>query len=359
MKKSNKYLLTMAVSAALAPGASFAQLEEVLVTAQKRSQNLQDVPIAISAVSQEIIEQTGINTITEVIPMVPGLTGSDFGLATNTWAIRGISSNDWSAGSEPAVGVFFDDAYVGRNTFATGTFFDINRIEVVKGPQGTLFGRNSAAGAISLISNKPGDDNELQLGVALGDEGQERYEVVGNWAVSESFSLRLAYQHQEWEGMWEEVVTGDDAYQESDAVRLMARWDISDSFEALLRVNYAKAETNYTSAMNIPLNIADPGEEYPDKYAITTPNYEENEDEGVGLRLSWDINDSLQLISITDYRTGENDYYEDVDGTADDSAISLLFCWVRILEASVYRHVLVGKPTLFIRSFALAVVQIH
>ena len=265
MKKTNKYLLSMAVSAALAPSTSFAQLEEVVVTAQKREQNLQDVPIAISAVSQEMLDQTGINTITEVIPMVPGLTGADYGLATNTWAIRGISSNDWTIGSEPSVGVFYDDAYVGRNIFATSNFFDINRIEVVKGPQGTLFGRNAAAGAISLVSNKPGDSNDLRLGIALGDEGQERYEVVGNWAVSESFALRLAYQHQKWEGMWEEVISGDDMYTESDVVRLSARWDVTDNFEALFRVNYGNAETNYTSAVNIPFNLADPGEEYPDK----------------------------------------------------------------------------------------------
>ena len=353
MKKSNKYLLTMAVSAALAPSASFAQLEEVLVTAQKRSQNLQDVPIAISAVSQEVLEQTGINTITDVIPMVPGLTGSDFGLATNTWAIRGISSNDAGIGSEPSVGVFFDDAYIGRSTFATSTYVDINRIEVVKGPQGTLFGRNSAAGAISLVSNKPGDENELRLGVALGDEGQQRYEVVGNWAVSDAFALRLAYQHQEWEGMWTEVVTGDDAYTESDSFRLMARWDISDSFEALLRVNYGEAETNYTSAVNIPLNIVAPGEEYPDKYALTTPTYEEAEDEGVGLRLSWNINDSLELVSVTDYRTGENDYYEDSDGTADDSAISLALLGADIGGLSVPSH-FTNEADTFYQEFRLS-----
>ena len=139
MKISNKYLLTIAVSAAVAPGASFAQLEEVLVTAQKRSQNLQDVPIAISAVSQEMLIKTGVNTLSQVIPMVPGVTGSDYGLATNTWAIRGISSNDWTVGSEPSVGVFFDDAYVGRNAFATGVFFDINRVEVGKGPQAVSY----------------------------------------------------------------------------------------------------------------------------------------------------------------------------------------------------------------------------
>ena len=253
--------------------------------------------------------------------MVPGLTGADYGLATNTWAIRGISSNDWTIGSEPSVGVFYDDAYVGRNIFATTTFFDINRIEVVKGPQGTLFGRNAAAGAISLVSNKPGDANELRLGIALGDEGQERYELVGNWAVSDSFALRLSYQHQEWEGMWEEVISGDDMYTESDVVRLAARWDITDNFEALFRVNYGKAETNYTSAINIPTNLADPGNEYPDKYAINKPNFEENEDEGFGMRLTWNLGDSLTLVSITDVRSGENNYFEDVDGTADDLAI--------------------------------------
>jgi iron complex outermembrane recepter protein len=321
MIKTNKYLLSMAVSAALAPSASFAQLEEVVVTAQKREQNLQDVPIAISAVSQEMLEQTGINTITEVIPMVPGLTGSDYGLAQNSWAIRGISSNDDTIGSEHSVGVFFDDAYVGRNMFATGTFFDINRIEVVKGPQGTLFGRNSSAGAISLISNRPGDENELRLGVALGDEGQQRYEVVGNLAVSDSFALRLAYQHQEWEGMWEEINSGEDAYTETDTLRIMARWNVTDNFEALFRANYSNAETNYTSGVNIPFNLADPGEEYPDKYALNNPNDEEVEAEGFGMRLTWDINDALTLVSITDVRSGEANYLEDADNTAADAVI--------------------------------------
>jgi iron complex outermembrane receptor protein len=319
-------VLALAVAGVIAPATVNAQfLEEVVVTAQKREQNLQDVPIAISAVTEEMIIQTGVHTITDVIPMVPGLTGSDYGLATNTWAIRGISSNDWSIGSEPAVGVFFDDAYVGRNIFATGVFFDLNRIEVVKGPQGTLFGRNSAAGAISLVSNKPTDETELELGVALGDEGQQRYDVIGNLAVSDTFALRLSYQHNEWEGMWEEVNTGDDAYQESDTVRLTALWNPREDLEVVLRGNYTDADTNYTSAINYALNTADPGEEYPDKYAVTTPNYEENEDYGFGMRLTWDINDELTLVSITDVRHGENDYTEDVDGTADDAAVDALF----------------------------------
>lgn len=321
MKNINRKGIAVAISALAFSATTFAQLEEVLVTAQKRQQSLQEVPIAISAVSGELLEQTGVNTITEIIPMVPGLSGADYGLATNSWAIRGIGSNDWTIGSEPSVGVFVDDAYVGRNIFATSNFFDINRIEVVKGPQGTLFGRNAAAGAISLITNTPGDDNEWRLGVAVGDEGQQRYEVVGNWAISDTFALRLAYQHQEWDGMWTEVNSGEDMYTESDVIRVSARWDITDSLEALIKFNHGKAETNYTSAVNIPTNLAQPGVEYPDRFAINQPNYEQNEDDGFGLRLTWAMNDSLTLVSITDVRSGENDYYEDVDGSANDVAI--------------------------------------
>ena len=116
-----------------------------------------------------MLVKTGVNNVTALIPMVPGLTGTSYGIVTNTWAIRGISTNDWTIGSEPSVGVFFDDAYIGRNILSTGAFYDVERIEVVKGPQGTLFGRNAAAGAISIVSNKPGNETAFSLGLAVGD----------------------------------------------------------------------------------------------------------------------------------------------------------------------------------------------
>ena len=96
-------------------------LEEIIVTAQKRSESVQEVPVAISAFSAEMVANTGVDTINDLIPMIPGLNGSRAGIATNSWGIRGISTNDWSAGSEPSVGVFIDDAYIGRNVLATGS----------------------------------------------------------------------------------------------------------------------------------------------------------------------------------------------------------------------------------------------
>ncbi|MEM9153382.1 MAG: TonB-dependent receptor plug domain-containing protein, partial [Cyanobacteria bacterium P01_F01_bin.3] len=321
-------LIAIAVVAAVAPFQVAAQLEEVLVTAQKREQNLQDVPIAISSVSEALINQTDATDVTALIPIVPGLTGSQYGIATNTWAIRGISSNDWTIGSEPAVGVFFNDAYIGRNYFATSAFHDVLRVEVVKGPQGTLFGRNSAAGAISIVPNKPSDENELNLGAQAGDEGQRRYDVVGNWAAADSLSFRLSYQGTRFEGLWEDVVNDDETFRDSDAVRFMSRWSPSDNFEALLTLYYSKAESNYNSPYSIDLNVAESGEEYPDKFGLSltdTPNNDEVESEGIGLNLSWDISDSLLLTSITDLRTADSTYREDVDGSGDDAAIDAAF----------------------------------
>jgi len=315
-----------AISAAvlLAP-VSYAQsdfvLEEVVVTAQKRTESVQDVPIAISAVSEAVLIKTGVNNVTALIPMVPGLTGSSEGVATNTWAIRGISTNDWSTGSEPSVGVFFDDAYIGRNSLATGAFFDISSVEVVKGPQGTLFGRNSSVGAISITSNKPGDETSFLLGLKAGNEGQEEYDLMANLAISDQFALRAAYYGSRLEGIWDDVVQGEEGYTDTDSFRVMARWNPTETLEALLTYSYSELDSNMNGIYNPALSIVEPGEEFPDKIARSQKNREENETDGINLRLTWHLNDSLTLTSITDARSYDYNYAQDLDGTADDAAI--------------------------------------
>lgn len=299
-------------------------IDEIVVTAQKRSESVQDVPIAISAVGEEMLAYTGVNTVTDIVPMVPGLTGTSFGVATNTWAIRGISSNDWTTGSEPSVGVFFDDAYIGRNTLSTTAFFDVNRVEVVKGPQGTLFGRNAAAGAISIVSNKPGDENELDLGVTVGDEGQREYNTVANLAVSDTFALRVAYHGERLDGIWENVTQGEDGFNDSDNARVMARWNPTDTLEALLTLHYGEYENNLGTLVSTVSSTVQPGEEDYDKIANSRTNREENKTDGAALRLTWDINDDLTLTSITDFRSADYSFISDGDGTADDEEIDLI-----------------------------------
>jgi len=300
-------------------------IEEVLVTAQKRSESIQDVPVAISSFSAEMAANVGADNIVEIIPMIPGLTGTTAGLATNTWAIRGISSNDFTAGGEASVGVFIDDAYIGRNVLATGAFFEIDRVEVVKGPQGTLFGRNAAAGAINIVTKKPQDENSLRLGVGMGNEGQQDYSVIGNLAVNDDFALRMSYHGTRFEGLWEEMTFGEEAFSDQDALRVSALWSPSDSFTAQLTLNYGDAEGNMNGAYNPLFQTVEPGVEFPDQIARSTRDLETSETDGASLRLSWDVNENLTLTSITDARSYDYSYKSDVDATSDDAFIDAAF----------------------------------
>ncbi len=225
-------------------------IEEVTVTAQKREQSINNVPISISALDEKLLKDAGLSDVTTLISYVPGLNGSVSGLITNSWNIRGIGTNDWSVGSEPAVAVFLDDAYIGRNVMASASFFDVERVEVLKGPQGTLFGRNASAGAINIITNKPDERNSLYLAYGGGNEGTRRVEVTGNWAASDTFGLRLAVLDRSLEGIQTAVNTGEELYHDDTAVRLTARWDASENVEVLLSGHYNKAKSNRTRPHN-------------------------------------------------------------------------------------------------------------
>jgi len=309
-------------------------LEEIVVTVQKRTESVQDVPIAISAMNQEMIVDTGVDNITQILPMLPGVTGSAAGISTNAWAIRGISTNDWSMGSEPSVAVYVDEACIGRNVLATGAFFDLAGLEVIKGPQGTLFGRNAAAGAIALTTNKPADENTLHLGIGAGNEGQRLYDIVANAALSDDFVVRFGYHGTRFDGFWEDVNNNEDAYRDEDAYRLAARWDVTDTFQALLTLNYGDQETNMNGAYSPLLSTVEPGVEYPNKVARTTLDREENETTGANLRLAWELGNNMTLISITDLRDFDYSYQQDVDGSNADATIDAIL-------ASLF-----GEPTI-------------
>lgn len=300
-------------------------IERIIVTTQKRIQSIQEVPIAISSVDTQMAANIGADKITDIIPMIPGITGNTVGLATNFWSIRGISSNDFSLGSEPSVGVFIDDAYIGRNGLATGAFFDIERIEVVKGPQGTLFGRNSAAGAVSIITAKPEDDTLFEFGAALGNEGQRDFNMMANVEATDELALRFSYYGSEAEGFRKEVTFNEEGYIEQDSFRLAAQWLVSDDFTALLTFNYSESESNMSGSINPSLQTIEPGEEFPEKYAKSTQDLEANQTQGATLRLTWDVNEDLTFTSISDARGFDLTYKQDVDGTADDAYIDAAF----------------------------------
>ncbi|MCP5093787.1 MAG: TonB-dependent receptor, partial [Gammaproteobacteria bacterium] len=163
-------------------------LDEIVVTSQRREQSALDVPITVDVFAASDVEKTGALNLAEMQDFVPGFeTGSNPTQASIT--VRGISSANISTGGDPSVATFYDDAYLPRA--ATQVIFsDMARIEVLKGPQGTLYGRNAAAGVVNMVPNRPDAENEGFVRVRAGNYNLMRLEAMGNVAVSDNFYLR-------------------------------------------------------------------------------------------------------------------------------------------------------------------------
>ncbi|MCY3731261.1 MAG: TonB-dependent receptor plug domain-containing protein, partial [Rhodospirillaceae bacterium] len=173
------------------------ELEEVVVTAERRAENLQEVPNAITALSADTVERSDIHDLTDIATRIPGLTFSPFSPGQNIVALRGASSNDDGAGTDNSVAVFVDDVYLGRVSNINPEMFDIERVEVLRGPQGTLYGKNTIGGAINVVSTRPNTEEfEGKVRVNLGN--YQRRDIAGlisgplgeGWASKASFSYR-------------------------------------------------------------------------------------------------------------------------------------------------------------------------
>ncbi|MEC8428698.1 MAG: TonB-dependent receptor plug domain-containing protein, partial [Pseudomonadota bacterium] len=164
-------------------------LEEIVVTAQRREESLQDVPMSVTAITESFMQDSRIDHVADVVDYTPGLTGAAAGVLTQKYAIRGISSSqDVGISGSSSVGVFSDGSYLGKELAALA-FIDTAQVEVLKGPQGSLFGRNTSAGAINITTNKPNADSSLSVGQSVGrfDSGSYSYKttLVANQALIE------------------------------------------------------------------------------------------------------------------------------------------------------------------------------
>jgi iron complex outermembrane receptor protein len=214
-----------------APGTAAQGLEEIIVTAQKREQSVQDVPITLSVVSSKMITDTGAQTLSDLIPMIPAVSGWTIGVQNSIWAIRGMSSTTTDGGGEPSVGVYWDESYAGYLDFANTPLFDVSRVEVAKGPQGTLYGKNSTAGAISVYTNRPdtGGDS-LDVTGAFGNVGQLRGALQGNLAVNDTLAVRLSGMYDERGDYQKNMVAGGElGSYDRWGVRLGATWKATTS----------------------------------------------------------------------------------------------------------------------------------
>ncbi len=182
---------------------------DIVVTAQRRTERVQDIPVAISAFGGESIERAGIASLENIAPRVPSFYFGSFGAARPQLYIRGIGTRSFDPGSESSVGVFADDVYLGRSSGSFGAMKDIDRIEVLRGPQGTLYGRNTIGGAINVISKAPTDELTGNFEGGLSNfKGYNLFGAVGGPIVDEKLMFRVAAWREEREGYVTNTATG-------------------------------------------------------------------------------------------------------------------------------------------------------
>lgn len=240
MKVRAHNLLAMAI--ALAPTYSaLAQdnspaLEEILVTAQKRVQSLRDVPISVNALSSEKIEDAGITSIERIADYIPSFNMTQTGIGTNI-AIRGISSGV-NQGFEQSAAQFVDGIHYGRAQLARAPFLDLERVEVLRGPQSIIFGKNSTAGAISITTAKPGNEHEAKLTLLYEPEhGEQDLRLVLSGPISDTVGGRLAILESSIDGFMENTtLKRDESGDKNRVVRATLQWKPTDAWDITLKM---------------------------------------------------------------------------------------------------------------------------
>src|SRR5262245_11502438 len=241
-------IVLAAVLAALA-GTAAAQttsgLEEIIVTAQKREQALQDVGIAVTAFSDRQIRQLGFTDSTDVVAMTPGLvyTTPNAESSVINFFLRGVGLNDFADANENPVAVYVDDVYRPASGGLSFQLFDLERVEVLRGPQGTLFGRNSTGGVVHFISKRPSDELDGYVDLQYGSYNQIKAEGAIGGPLGDTFSARLSAAMDQYDGWTENRFAGVPDYNEGDsrAARLQLQWEPSDALTFLLSGNYSDA----------------------------------------------------------------------------------------------------------------------
>ena len=247
---SPKTLLATAVLAALTAETAFAQLEEVVVTAERREASLQDTPISIEALTEKDIQERGINNNLDLLNEVVGVNGygSPQGGSSTAFIIRGIGDGAPQISLDPAAARYVDGVYIGKNQGSSPDIVDLARIEVLKGPQGTLSGRNATSGAINYISKAPSDEMGLTLRGTAGNYGTQEYSVRADIPFSDSFRTSISFNDRQRDAFYDNTNPDIDGFNsiDRDGLRVALAWDATDR----LSIDYSYAKSNVNGELD-------------------------------------------------------------------------------------------------------------
>jgi iron complex outermembrane receptor protein len=322
-----KSVLALAISGTLAAGASLASaqvLEEVIVTAQKREQSVMDVPISIATVSEESFTAMfeGGADIRALSTRVPGLyIESSNGRVAPRFYIRGLGNADFDAAASQPVSVIMDEVVKENVVLKSFPLFDIDRVEVLRGPQGSLFGRNTTAGIVKFDSFKPTEEFTGRAKVEAGDYGTRNFEGAVGGGITDNLQGRVAVLSQNRDDWIDNAYTGErDAIGEIEekAIKGFLAWQPTDSIDVLLGAHYRDLQG--TSSV-FRANVLTTGDnDFNKNYDRETVYYDEGDgnpqeydNDGYNLKVGWDIG-AFTLTSITAYENANGFSLGDIDG---------------------------------------------
>ena len=308
-------------------------IEEVIVTATKREESIQDVPVAVSAFTGEDLSARGVEDLYGLAEVAPSIAVYSSNSTSNggTLRIRGVGTTGNNPGLEAAVGTFIDGVYRSRAGLAFNDLLDIDRVEILRGPQGTLFGKNTVAGAVNVITRKPDFENTLDLTLGAGDFDSGELAIVGNGVLSDVLAARITYGYRKRDGFYEDIDNGN-AYDNRDRhnVRMQLLWTPNDDVEVrIIGDRTERDETCCPAAFWIPgptsaAVAALGGDITPfevDESVRVGTNYEPYEivrDQGLSVDVLWDMADGNTFRSVTARRDYQVARGQDIDFTNAD-----------------------------------------
>ncbi len=346
-------LLLPAVAEAQTSPAEQSNLEDIIVTAQKRAENVQDAPLAISAVSGATLAKDRVTSITDLAQTMTGISFTANSPQANEINIRGVVNTRLTGPTaDQSVSTFVDDVYVARSGILNTAFYDVARIEVVRGPQGVLLGKNVAGGAVNVISNKPTQENSGAVTASIGNYDLRQFSGYINGALSKDFSGRISFQSINHSGYAKDLLHKVDVENlDSIQARVQLAYEPADSgFKALLIADYSRTRDDGINRVGIvsPTSPAGPTiwsgtralinarlgrtlgprESYPvwPKFlgdAAPSPQLATRDNYSIILKLEQELGQSMKLSSITGYRENKSYTLYDQTGLGPDNGFNL------------------------------------
>ena len=309
-------------------------IEEMIVTATKREESIQDVPIAVSAFSGEDLVARGVHDLYGLQEVSPSIAVYNSNSTSNggTLRIRGVGTTGNNPGLEAAVGTFIDGIYRSRAGLAFNDLTDIDRVEILRGPQGTLFGKNTVAGAVNIVTRKPEFENSASLRAGFGNMSSQEYGFIGNAVLSEDvLAGRIAYSYRERDGFYE-VIGSDEAYDNRDrhTVRGQLLWTPNEVVEVRFIGDYTEKDESccpaafWANGPTSPVVAILGGDITPfevdekSRVGLNYEPYEDVEDWGLSMDVLWQVGDTMNFRSITAYRDYQVARGQDIDFTGAD-----------------------------------------